>query len=208
MREKTRLRGLLDVGGGEESSPMLVRVWGSSELMEPTGSTANFSWNHLSGLANLSRLLSLSPCFLALHYFPPPSQLYPQSVKVPGGDSGNRRVFCAQLICRAQGGSNLCHRFGYCLTLNNIPSWTIYSLKMIDITLHLKWNKRRVSLNAIWDYLCHKEWTFLKLLTDVWEWAFTVQYISEDLAAWFSLMIPVRQHMKRFSFTCLCTVTC
>lgn len=51
---------------------MLVRVWASSELMEPTGSTANFSWNHLSGLVNLSMLLGLSPWFLALPP-PPPS---------------------------------------------------------------------------------------------------------------------------------------
>lgn len=48
-----------------ESSPMLVRVWASSELMEPTGCTANLSWNHLSGLANLPRLLSL-------YFLPPP----------------------------------------------------------------------------------------------------------------------------------------
>lgn len=40
--------------------------------MEPTGSTANFSWNHLSGLANLSRLLGLSPWFLALCCLPLP----------------------------------------------------------------------------------------------------------------------------------------
>lgn len=40
--------------------------------MEPTGSTANFSWNHLSGLANLSRLLGPSPWFLALPRLPPP----------------------------------------------------------------------------------------------------------------------------------------
>ncbi len=41
-------------GALRESCPMLVRVSGSWELMEPTGSMANFSWNHLSGLANLS----------------------------------------------------------------------------------------------------------------------------------------------------------
>lgn len=52
-------RGLRWPGG--KSSLMPVRVWASWELMKPTGSTANFSWNHLSGLANLSRLLRPPP---------------------------------------------------------------------------------------------------------------------------------------------------
>lgn len=93
---------------------MLVRVSGSWELMEPTGSIANFSWNHLSGLANLSLTpwspppipshLSLSPLFI------PPSltaPICPHSVKVPGGDRRNRRVFCAQLTQSAQSIYNL-----------------------------------------------------------------------------------------------------
>lgn len=71
-RERTRQRGLLDSWARGKSSPTLVRVWASPELMEPTGSTANFSWNHLSGLANLSRLLGLSPWFLALCCLPLP----------------------------------------------------------------------------------------------------------------------------------------
>lgn len=101
-------------GPGGECSPMLVRVWVSSELMKPTGSTANFSWNHLSGLANLPRLLSLSP----------PFKISLQSVTAPGGDCGNRRVFRAQLICGAASGFDLCHTFGYCLSLNEPPAST------------------------------------------------------------------------------------
>lgn len=66
--EGARQRGLHWPGG--KSSPMPVRVWASSELMKPTGSTANFSWNHLSGLANLSQLLGLSLWFLALPSLP------------------------------------------------------------------------------------------------------------------------------------------
>lgn len=66
--EGARQRGLHWPGG--KSSPTPVRVWASSELMKPTGSTANFSWNHLSGLANLSRLLGLSLWFLALPSLP------------------------------------------------------------------------------------------------------------------------------------------
>lgn len=61
-------RGLRWPGG--KSSLMPVRVWASSELMKPTGGTANFSWNHLSGLANLSRLLRPEPVFLALLSLP------------------------------------------------------------------------------------------------------------------------------------------
>lgn len=128
-RERARQRGLLDRGPGGKSSPMLVRVWASSELMEPTGSTANFSWNHLSGLANLSRLLGPQPLVSGSLLPAPPSVKYPQSVKVPGGDSGNRRVFCAQLICGALGGFNPCHTLGYCLNPNDSPGSIIYSAK-------------------------------------------------------------------------------
>lgn len=94
-----------------ESCPMLVRVSGSWELMEPTGSMANFSWNHLSGLANLS-LTPWSPPFplISPPLFIPPSlaaPICPHSVKVPGGDRRNRRVFCAQLTQSAQSIYNL-----------------------------------------------------------------------------------------------------
>lgn len=120
----SRWRESSTIGGGKgreaaalralgESWPMLVRVSGSWELMEPTGSMANFSWNHLSGLANLS----LTPWFPPFPLISPPSPRFippsltapvcPHSVKVPGGDRRNRRVFCAQLTQSAQSIYNL-----------------------------------------------------------------------------------------------------